>query len=88
MGESDIAAMRKLLEEAGALFDGPMTMQILGSIAEGDQVAVEAKSSVKLKTGRHYANSYCFVFSFDGAGRIRSLKEYTDTAPTAVFAES
>ncbi len=86
MGESDIPAMRELLAGAGALTDGPMEMQILGAIADGDRVAVEARSSVKLKNGKHYANAYCFVFAFDGAGRIVSLKEYCDTAPTAVFA--
>ncbi len=85
-GESDLEGLRRLLEGAAALFDGPMTMQIAGAFGEGGRVAVEAKSSVKLKRGGRYANSYCFVFEIEG-GRIARLREYCDTAPAAVFAQ-
>lgn len=48
-------------------------------IAEGDYVVVEARGDNLTRTGKSYNNEYCFVFRLTD-GRIREVKEYSDTA--------
>lgn len=55
-----------------------MHMQIDGTVAEGNDVAVRASSTVTLPNGVVYANAYHFLFSFDGH-RIRRVHAYMNT---------
>ncbi len=55
-----------------------LKMTVLGSIAEGDHVAVEVESSGDLRNGREYRQEYHFLITFRG-GRIASVREYLDT---------
>ncbi len=64
----------------GKLFDGPMTITETGITAEGDRVAMEAKSDGKLISGNRYSNIYHFLFVFAPDGRIREVKEHMNTA--------
>jgi ketosteroid isomerase-like protein len=64
----------------GKLFAGPMTITETGITAEGDRVAMEAKSDGQLVSGNRYSNVYHFLFVFDAEGRIREVKEHMNTA--------
>jgi ketosteroid isomerase-like protein len=59
------------------LQDG-LKMSVLGSIAEGDSVAVEVDSSGDLKNGRKYRQQYHFLITFRD-GKIATVREYLDT---------
>jgi ketosteroid isomerase-like protein len=65
---------RRMLEQ---LEDG-LKMTVLGSIAEGDRVAVEVESSGDLRNGRRYRQQYHFLFTMRD-GKIASVREYLDT---------
>lgn len=77
-------AGRRTKAEAGAMFrtmrgayvDG-LEMTIIDMIAEGDSVAVEARSNATTKSGKSYSNEYAFWFRFE-SGKIASVREYTD----------
>lgn len=60
------------------LFPNALNLEIDNVIAEGNHVAVECHSNTICANGRKYANSYHFLFEFEG-DRIRSAKEYTDS---------
>jgi ketosteroid isomerase-like protein len=64
----------------GRLFDGPMTITETGITAEGDRVAMEAKSDGLLVSGKRYSNIYHFLFVFAPDGRLREVKEHMNTA--------
>jgi hypothetical protein len=64
----------------GKLFDGPMTITETGITAEGDRVAMEAKSEGLLISGKRYGNIYHFLFVFAPDGRLREVKEHMNTA--------
>lgn len=55
-----------------------MQMVIEGSVAEGDEVAVRARSEASLPGGGIYTNDYHFLFRFS-AGRIRRVHAYLNT---------
>ena len=57
----------------GALQITPTSM-----IAEGDKVAVEAKSYAELVNGGVYANEYHFLIGLRD-GLVQSVREYSDT---------
>jgi ketosteroid isomerase-like protein len=50
-------------------------MEIVGLIAEGDNVAVEAQTDVEMVNGKRYDNAYHFVFAFRD-GLISQVREY------------
>jgi len=54
----------------------PMT--ILGTTSEGSRVAIEAQGHVVLADGKHYDNTYHFLFLF-ADDRIIEGREYLDT---------
>ncbi|MDO8588403.1 MAG: nuclear transport factor 2 family protein [Armatimonadota bacterium] len=60
------------------LFPNHLNLEIDNVIAEGNHVAVECRSNAICANGRKYANSYHFLFEFEG-DQIRSVKEYTDS---------
>jgi uncharacterized protein len=56
----------------------PIAMKLLGMIAEGDQVAVQADSYGEMNNGKTYDNAYHFVFTFQN-DKIREVLEYCCT---------
>jgi uncharacterized protein len=72
-------------ERIGRLFprmlsqlESGLQMTVLGSVAEGDSVAVEVESSGDLKNGRRYRQQYHFLVAFRD-GKISAVREYLDT---------
>jgi hypothetical protein len=72
-------------ERLGRLFrrmlsqlESGLQMSVLGSIAEGDHVAVEVESSGDLRNGRRYRQQYHFLIVFRD-GKIATVREYLDT---------
>jgi ketosteroid isomerase-like protein len=63
-------------------FKSGILMQIKGTTAEADRVAVEAEAQAELKNGRTYHNTYHFLFLFRN-GKIYHAKEYNDSAHAA-----
>jgi ketosteroid isomerase-like protein len=56
----------------------PIVMNLLGMIAEGERIAVQADSYGEMKNGKIYDNAYHFVFTFDD-GKIKEVQEYCCT---------
>jgi hypothetical protein len=56
-----------------------MQTEIRRLYGDGDTVVVELTNRAKTAKGRDYENEYCFVFEIEG-GKIRRVREYTDTA--------
>jgi len=48
-------------------------------VADGNVVVRQQNMTAETKRGQHYANTYCFVFRFDDAGRIAYLTEHWNT---------
>jgi ketosteroid isomerase-like protein len=72
-------------ERIGRLFnrmlsqlESGLQMTVLGSVADGDTVAVEVESSGDLKNGRRYRQQYHFAIVFQD-GKIARVREYLDT---------
>ena len=59
-----------------ALMTSPIQLSIVGMIAEGDKVAVEAETDSEMLNGRRYNNRYHFVFEMHD-GKMRELREYS-----------
>lgn len=77
-GEYDKARLRQLFERMLSQLDNGLKMTILGTVAEGDRVAVEVESSGDLHNGRRYRQRYHFLITFRD-GRISAVREYLDT---------
>ncbi len=76
-GELSHARVRELANET----EGPLTVRklhILGTVAEGDKVCVEALGEMAFPDGRPYANTYHHMIEFQGDLIIR-MREYFDT---------
>lgn len=66
---------------AGGIYDAfpeGISFEILDMVAEGEKVAVEAKSRGQHVSGKLYENEYHFLFEFKD-GQLLVLKEYMDT---------
>lgn len=70
--------LNDLFKPLYALFDGLYTNSAQRFVAEDDIVVVECRGDVMVKSGKRYANIYCFVCRFEG-GKMRELTEYLDT---------
>jgi ketosteroid isomerase-like protein len=77
-GVYDRARMRRLFERMLAQLTAGLKMTVVGTVAEGDRVAVEVESSGDLRNGRQYRQQYHFLMTFRD-GRIASVHEYLDT---------
>ena len=78
-GTNDTEGMRRILSGLGGLTTtGAIELTPVEYIAEGDRVAVEAKSHGELTDGRFYENQYHFVFTVRD-GKIAAVREYNDT---------
>ena len=74
-------SLEQIAVSASAIFDVfPKGLQftVTGMVAEGDKVAVEARSQGEHVSGKTYSNHYHFLFELAG-GKLRCLKEYMDT---------
>lgn len=58
--------------------DGALKIWPTSMIAEGNKVAAEAESFAELNSGKTYNNRYHFLIELEG-GKVRSVKEYSDT---------
>jgi uncharacterized protein len=56
----------------------PIKMNLVGMIAEGDKVAVQADSYGEMKNGKTYDNAYHFVITFKN-GKMKEVLEYCCT---------
>lgn len=73
------ADLAGLLEGARALYrEGALRIEPAVMTAEGDRVAVEARSFATLADGRIYANSYHFLITLRD-GQVETVREYMDT---------
>jgi uncharacterized protein len=77
-GSLDKAGFRQLLERMQARSETNLNITIRNLVAEGDQVACEAESSVDLKNGRKYRQQYHIAFECR-SGKIAKVREYLDT---------
>jgi uncharacterized protein len=76
-GELTHARVRDLAEKS----EGELSirkLKIIGTVAEGDKVAVEARGDMTFPDGRRYANTYHHVLEFKG-DKIIAMREYFDT---------
>jgi ketosteroid isomerase-like protein len=75
-GKSDILEnfVPPLLER----LEGPIKVHVTNAIAEGDQVAVEARGESRTKDGRPYNNLYFMLIEMRD-GKIAAVREYMDT---------
>ncbi|WP_397585769.1 nuclear transport factor 2 family protein [Sphingorhabdus sp.] len=68
-----------LLDGARSLYrEGALQINPTSMTAEGDRVAVEAKSFATMEDGRVYANSYHFLLTVRD-GKVTTVREYMDT---------
>lgn len=75
-----LARLRMMVGLLKTLFEGDFEMEIVETIAEGDRVAVMARSRGTLKDdGAVYANDYHYALRFRD-GRICEMREYMNTA--------
>lgn len=70
--------MADIFRRMGERLDGPLRMTVLGTTAEGDRVAVEARSRGELRNGRVYEQEYHVLMTIRD-GRIAAAREYMDT---------
>jgi ketosteroid isomerase-like protein len=76
-----------LIAQLGALFGGARVAEtlIVGTTAEGERVAVEAKGNFEFADGRVYRNDYHQLYKVRD-GRVIGVREYLDLRVTeAVF---
>ena len=77
-GVYDKARLRGLFDRMVAALENGLTMTVLGSIAEGNHVAIEVESFGELKNGRSYRQQYHFLITVRD-GKIAAVREYLDT---------
>lgn len=78
LGRTEYPAHRFLEVVTKQYLQGGRT-DIVGVTAEGDRVAVEARSFHPEPDGREYANAYHFMVKFNN-GLVTRVHEYLDTA--------
>ena len=72
------ASYRQLVSETAAMFPQGLRFTVLGAIAEGERVAVEAESHGYTRDGQLYANVYHLLVELED-GRIKTVREYLDS---------
>lgn len=72
------AEMAGIFRRMGDAMTGPLRMTVIGTVAEGDRVAVEAVSRGELKNGKVYEQEYHVLMTIRD-GRIVVAREYMDT---------
>jgi ketosteroid isomerase-like protein len=74
------AVRSELFKPLFAQFATRYTNRALRFIAEGDEVVVECRGSVRTVRGDDYCNRYCYLCRFGADGKMVDLVEYLDTA--------
>jgi uncharacterized protein len=77
-GQYDKARLARLFSRMWERLTDGLHMDVTGTIAQGDQVAVEVESSGDLRNGRRYRQRYHFFLQFRGE-KIATVREYLDT---------
>jgi uncharacterized protein len=77
-GVYDKARLGRLFGRMLSQLEDGLKMTVLGAIAEGEHVAVEAESRGDLRNGRQYRQEYHFLIAFRD-GKIAAVREYLDT---------
>jgi len=80
-GWMEPAGLAALLDGARELVVDGMRFAHEGTLVDGCNVVVMTACDSPLKRGGSYINQFCFVFTFDDAGKIAQLREYTDSGP-------
>ncbi|MEZ5502030.1 MAG: nuclear transport factor 2 family protein [Halioglobus sp.] len=78
---SGVFSRDQIAASAGGIFDvfpDGLAFTVQSMIAEGNKVAVEARSEGRHVSGKMYCNEYHFLFEFRD-GKLLRLKEYMDT---------
>lgn len=79
IGQGDLSHSR--VRELAEQTEGPAMLRqlnITGTVAEGNKVAVEARGHMEYPDGRLYCNTYHHVLEFED-GLIVKMREYFDT---------
>ena len=58
---------------------------IINTTAQDNRVVIEATSRAKTKDGRDYGQQYFLAFEFNESGKIRQVKEFTDSLYSSKF---
>ena len=58
---------------------------VVNTTAQDNRVVIEATSSARTADGRDYGQQYFIAFEFNEAGKIRLVKEYTDSLYSSRF---
>jgi ketosteroid isomerase-like protein len=77
-GKYGKAQIREFADGIYDAFPQGLSFEVLGMVAEGDKVAVEAESDGLHASGVNYHNHYHFLFTLRD-GKVVQLKEYMDT---------
>ena len=77
-GPHSKAEMAEIFRLMAQHMSGPLRMEVTGTVAEGDKVAVEVRSRGELRNGRVYENEYHVLMTIQG-GKIAAAREYMDT---------
>lgn len=80
-GWMEPAGLAALLDGARGLLEDGIRFAHEGVMVDGNRVVVMTACDSPLVKGGSYVNHFCFVMTFDDAGRITELREYTDSAP-------
>ncbi|MFC3101484.1 nuclear transport factor 2 family protein [Altererythrobacter lauratis] len=75
------AALAALLDGARSLLADGIRFTHEDVFAAGNRAVVLTACDSPLVKGGSYINQFCFVITFDDAGQITELREYTDSAP-------
>ena len=78
-GEANKEEMMAAFKAVSGASDGPFANEVEYVTAEDNRVSVTAKSHLKLRSGKVYANVYHMLFFVDG-GKITYIREYFDSA--------
>lgn len=82
-GWMEPAGLAALLDGARALLVDGIRFAHESTLAEGNRAVVMTACDSPLTKGGSYVNQFCFVFTFDDAGLISEMREFTDSGPAA-----
>jgi len=74
-------ALQQIVDDMFTVFDadGPLTVELTGTLADGNEVAVEYTARGTVRGGRIYENFYLMRVSIGADGLITRLVPYNDT---------
>ena len=75
------AGLAALLDGARGLLADGIRFAHEGTLADGNRAVVMTACDSPLVNGGSYVNQFCFVFTFNDAGLITEMREFTDSGP-------